>query len=157
MNKLYSTFFFLSFFPIIIYSFPSPSLVKRVFASCDDTFPITFTAYTITPDPVVLGETITANIEGTNKDPIEAGTILQLVTSFQGTVKDTTNVDFCTEFKLTCPYAAGTFSYSNTTTFPAIPDAPKGQSVTLDQVINVLAADGVTKLGCEKGTITVTT
>ncbi|CAJ0749927.1 14146_t:CDS:2 [Entrophospora sp. SA101] len=111
-----------------------PSL--RAFTSCDGTFPITFTKYTVTPDPVVLGESATTNIEGTNTETIETGTLFEFITSFEGEVKNTTTADFCTTLNLTCPYEAGTFTYTNTTVVPADPSTPKGQTIKLDIVIN---------------------
>jgi len=157
MNKLlFSVYFFLFIFPIIICSFPSPSLVKRAFTSCDGTFPITFTTYTITPDPVVLGESATTNIEGTNTETIEAGTLLQFIASFQGTEKNNTTVDFCKTLELTCPYAAGTFTYTKTEVIPADPSVPKGQTITVDMIINVLKPDGTTIIGCEQGSLSFT-
>ncbi|CAJ0841792.1 9655_t:CDS:2 [Entrophospora sp. SA101] len=113
-----------------------PSL--RAFTSCDGTFPITFTKYTVTPDPVVLGESATTNIEGTNTETIETGTLFEFITSFEGEVKNTTTADFCTTLNLTCPYEAGTFTYTNTTVVPADPSTPKGQTIKLDIVINVI-------------------
>ena len=158
MNKLlFSVFFFLFVFPIIICSFPSPSLVKRAFAQCEGTFPITFTKYVITPDPVVLGESATTEIEGTNTETIEVGTLFQFISSFQGVEKNTTTVDFCTALELKCPYEAGTFTYTKTEAVPADPSVPKGQTVAIDMIINVLKPDGETIIGCANGTLNVIT
>ncbi|CAJ0641262.1 9487_t:CDS:2 [Entrophospora sp. SA101] len=107
---------------------PSSSLVKRVFAQCDDTFPMTFDSFVITPDPVVVGKDASLSFNGTTTEPIESGTTYSLVSTVDG-VEYPSEGDFCTTFNQTCPVAAGPFTFTGNDTFPAI-DVPAGETTT---------------------------
>nr|CAG8464252.1 248_t:CDS:2 [Entrophospora candida] len=51
---------------------------------------------------VVPSQTSILTIKGTGTALIEAGTVFQFVTSFQGTAQNIVNIEFCTVFSLTC-------------------------------------------------------
>ncbi|CAH1757021.1 7296_t:CDS:2 [Entrophospora sp. SA101] len=100
------------------------------------------------PQPVKIDSPMTLTIEGVSTITIEPKTILQTRVPSGAKIMS----PFCEELNLTCPFAPGPFSYTGTAYIQIIPG---GTTDKIEEIIEVLAPDGVTKLGCVQGSISV--
>ncbi|CAH1764711.1 6459_t:CDS:2 [Entrophospora sp. SA101] len=136
-----------------IYNKNKDCLMLQPFAPCDGTFPIAFSKFEYLPDPIIVGSPVTVTVEGVSTITIDPQTILRYNLTFEAN-QFSFDAPFCKLFNLACPLAPGPFSYTNTTNIPTAPGS-SGKTVIIDEILNVIAPDNVTTIGCVQGSVTV--
>ncbi|CAJ0754056.1 15161_t:CDS:2 [Entrophospora sp. SA101] len=96
---------------------------------------------------------VTVTVEGVSTITIDPQTILRYNLTFEAN-QFSFDAPFCKLFNLACPLAPGPFSYTNTTNIPTAPGS-SGKTVIIDEILNVIAPDNVTTIGCVQGSVTV--